>query len=191
MTWLLWLALGGAVAWALLGERPGEPTLTREERAGGPGGPDAMGLVGVPRTAQRTREIGARGLALIRAQLTPKIVAHTRYGLVEVANPEIALEREREFAAWRAPPRPTLPWDPSRAATLAPLVAANVSAYLGFYSPGLVAEFQEAAGLRAESGVPDGRYGGRTVGALLYFQVPYPPAPIHDPIEVLPYEEPA
>ena len=112
-----------------------------------------------------------------------------------------AAERDAAIVASYGPfpPAPSRPYDAQAALDLAPKVQQNLRTNLGFYSPELLAAFQMAAGLRDDGGLVDGRYGGRTAGALAYYlsvgagsdvasiEVVPPLAP---PRIVVPYREP-
>lgn len=75
------------------------------------------------------------------------------------------------------------PYDPDRAIALAGRVSENVSSYLGFSTPELIAAFQDAAGIRNRQGISDGLYDVITQAALNHFGVAKPPAPIAKPID--------
>ena len=84
--------------------------------------------------------------------------------------------------------------DVDRARELAQDVARDVEVYEGFYSPELMAEFQAEAGLYSDYMFAttneyraDGRYGGRTRAALIYFGVEDPPAQFYGPWDPPPY----
>lgn len=80
-------------------------------------------------------------------------------------------------------PGPTPPISKlDQASELAERVRENILENGRDYDRRLVAEFQDLA----ELGV-DGRYGGRTAGALLYFTGEAPPAPYHKPKVVIQY----
>lgn len=64
------------------------------------------------------------------------------------------------------------------------LVASLRSAGFG-YDRNLCTQFQIASGLGA-----DGKYGGRTAGALVYFTGQQPPTPLYEPKNVIPYLPP-
>ena len=67
--------------------------------------------------------------------------------------------------------------DPVEARKLMGAVASNLSSQGSNYDPAMLRGFQKAAGL-----TPDGLYGGRTRGALLYYGAPIIiPKPMHGP----------
>jgi hypothetical protein len=113
-----------------------------------------------------------------------------------VVPPSVTVDWDEMFppaTLWAAddpqPPNPRGFIDEVQARHLAGLVQANVSAYRGYYSPELVAEFQKQAGLVSEgTGVPDGRYGARTMEAIKAFLPGMTaPAPVYGPRRAPPY----
>ena len=84
------------------------------------------------------------------------------------------------------PPGPPVPVSQlDQAMKLAPTVLADIRAKGFGYDRNALAQFQALTGLGA-----DGKYGGRTAGALVYFTGVQPPTPFYDPKNVIPYLPP-
>jgi hypothetical protein len=103
--------------------------------------------------------------------------------LPELGNDYVRLLQEG--APLPPPARLTAAYNPARAGRIGEDVAREITALLGFYNPERVAELQSAAGLE-----PTGLYDGQCAGAVATLAGLEPPAPIHDPKVVIPYEAP-